>query len=387
MFTDQILTPYRDRFPHLRQPHYYLNHAAFGVLSQSTIGSINRHLIARSTGVIESFFEDIEIIEETRNKLARLINAPSADNISFITNTSEGLNMIASGFKWKQSDRILINDAEFPSNVYAFTNLKRRGIQTEFLKSTDGFVSAEQLSEVIKSNHKIVSVSAVQFLSGYKIDLKKMGAITRSNDTFLIVDAIQAVGNTPIDVQAMNIDGLVSGGLKWMMAPMGIGFLYVSDKLRDEIDPPFVGWLSVKAPWELSNFDQELNPTSRRFEPGGLNVPGIYALHDSIDPFLELGTTEINQHLIALTDTIDAQMVSVGLKRFTINDPLYRSGIITYDLPSQVDGDALVQALKHRKVTLSHRQGKLRFSPHFYNSVEDIKNAIDIFREVYPTFV
>ena len=387
MFSDQTLATYRDRFPHLNQPHYYLNHAAFGVLSQTTLKSIKQHLVARSTGVIESFFEDIEIIENTRAKLAKLINAPSPDNISFITNTSEGLNIIASGFKWKSNDRILINDAEFPSNVYPFTNLKSKGVQTDFLKSKDGFVTAEQLSSALEKNHRMLSISAIQFLSGYRIDLKKLGQATKSNDTSLVVDAIQAIGNAPIDVQSMNIDGLVSGGLKSMMAPMGTGFMYISDKLRTQIDQAFVGWLSVETPWDLSNFEQDLNPTNRRFELGGINVPGIYAMHDSVDPFLELGTAEINQHLIDLTDFIDSEMQSFGLKRFTVEDPKHRSGIITYDLPENVDGDSLIQALKHRKVTLSHRQGKLRFSPHFYNSAEDIKKAIDIFREVYPTFV
>ncbi len=387
MFSDQILATYRDRFPHLNQPHYYLNHAAFGVLSQTTISSMNRHLIARSTGVIESFFEDIEIIEETRAKLAKLINAPSPDNISFITNTSEGLNIIASGLKWNPHDRILINDAEFPSNVYPFTNLKPKGVQTDFLRSTNGFVTDDQLMEGLLPEHRMLSVSAIQFLSGYRIDLEKLGSATSANNTFFIVDAIQAIGNAPIDVQKMNIDGLVSGGLKWMMAPMGVGFMYVSDRLRNQIDQTYVGWLSVETPWELSNFEQELNPTNRRFELGGINVPGIYALHDSVDPFLELGVSQINQHLIELTDAIDSTMKPFGLKRFTVDDSKFRSGIITYDLPFNVDGEALIKALKQRKVTLSHRQGKLRFSPHFYNTSEDIQHAVDIFGEVYPTFV
>lgn len=387
MFSDQILKTYRDRFPHLNQPHYYLNHAAFGVLSQTTIQSMNRHLTARSTGIIESFFEDIEIIDATREKIANLINTPSANNISFITNTSEGLNLIASGFRFKSGERILINDAEFPSNVYPFTNQASKGVQTDFVKSTKGFVSAESLIENLKSFHRMLSVSAIQFLSGYKIDLHKLGQATSSNDTFLIVDAIQAVGNSNIDVQAMNIDGLVSGGLKWMMAPMGTGFVYISDRLREMIDQAYVGWLSVQTPWDLSNFDQELNQTSRRYELGGINVPGIYALYDSVNPFLELGGDAINDHLVGLTELVMKEMSRMGLNSYTTEDPSRRSGIITYDLPEGFDGDAFISALKQRKVTLSHRQGKVRFSPHFYNSPEDISRAVDIFKEVYPSFV
>src|SRR5690606_20495428 len=122
-------------------------------------------------------------------------------------------------------------------------------------------------------------------------------------------------------VQAMHIDGLVSGGLKWMMAPMGIGFMYVSDRLRDAIRQTAVGWLSVETPWELSDFEQGLNPTGRRYELGGINVPGVYALHESVDPFLELGTGRINAHLTGLADMIDDRIKSLGLERFTTDNP------------------------------------------------------------------
>jgi cysteine desulfurase / selenocysteine lyase len=386
MFKDTDLASYREQFPHLQQPHYYLNHAAFGVLSQKTLKSINKHLVERSTGVIESFFVDINIIDATREKIAKLINAPSPDTISFITNTSEGLNVIASGFNWNAGDRILINDAEFPSNVYPFTNLGSRGVATDFLPSADGYITAEQIDLGLKPDHALISVSAVQFLSGYRIDLQKVGESARKNNSTLIVDAIQAIGNSTIDVQSMHIDGLVSGGLKWMMAPMGTGFMYISERLRDQIQQQYVGWLSVEEPWQLSNFDQKMHSTNKRYELGGINVPGIYAMYDSVDPFLELGTDAINSHLIGLTDLIHEELRPLNLSRFTVADPAYRSGIITYNLPTGLDGDGLIAALKQRNVSVSHRQGKVRFSPHFYNTSEDIIKALAIFREVYSSF-
>src|SRR5690606_4621631 len=134
-FKNEEIEPYRKLFPHLLQPHYYLNHAAFGVLSTKVNQHINQHLNERCDGTIESYLTDFEVVENTRSKLATLINAPSPDNISFVTNTSEGLNLIASGLEWHSGDRILLNDAEFPANVYPYKTLNKHGVEVDFIKA------------------------------------------------------------------------------------------------------------------------------------------------------------------------------------------------------------------------------------------------------------
>lgn len=377
-FTDNQISSFRNDFPHLSQSHFYLNHAAFGVLSTKVNQSINRHLQERNSGIIESFPIDMNIIEETRAKIAQLINAPSPDNIAFITNTSEGINLIASGLDWKAGESVLLNDAEFPSNVYPYTNLRPQGVQIRFAPSANGAISAESIISAIQTSDQLVAVSAVQFLSGYKIDLPALGAACKNLDKWLIVDGIQAAGNSPIDVQAMGIDGFISVGLKWLMAPMGIGFVYMSDELLQALTPRHVGWLSVETPWDLFNYEQGLNPTARRYELGGLNVPGIYALHASLDPFLELGIDSIQKHLLSLTDRILHGLDIDNVTPFTNSDYAFRSGIMTFNLPQGIDGDDLIEKLRVKGVTISHRAGKLRFSPHFYNNFNDIDAAVEI---------
>jgi cysteine desulfurase / selenocysteine lyase len=386
MFTQAELEPYRQDFPHLSRPHYYLNHASFGVLATSVNAEIQKHLNARNSGKIETYMDDMPIVESAREKAARLINAPSPDDISFVMNTSDGISIVAAGIPWKAGDRILLNDAEFPSNVYPYLNLRRLGVHVDFIPNTDGYVSAEAIAAAIRPETRLIALSAVQFLSGYRADLRRVGQIARAHNSLFVVDAIQAAGNSPLDVQAMHIDALVTGGLKWLMAPMGIGFVYTSHTLRQSMHPAHTGWLSVAEPWQLSNFDQELHPSGRRFENGGLNIPGIYALNRSLDAFLDLGTECIREHLIALTDQIDVRMQEIDLSRFTIADPEFRTGIISYNLPEYLDGDRLISMLSEKGVTISHRQGKIRFSPHYYNSMDDIDNAMDIFSAVYQTF-
>lgn len=386
LLPDSILDSYRREFPHVLQPHYYLNHAAFGVLSDRVNRHINRHLDERNHGVIESFMLDQDVIEETRNKIAQLINAPSADNIAFVTNTSEGLNLIAGGLPWKSGDSIVLNDIEFPSNVYPFTNLRSKGAKIRFLKSDNGMISADRIISQLTDTDKLVSVSAVQFLSGYRIDLKALGQACSKRGKWLIVDGIQAAGNSPVDVQEMNIDGFVAGGLKWLMAPMGIGFVYLSDALLDAIRPAYVGWLSVETPWNLFDYEQGLNPTARRFELGGLNVAGIYALHHALDPFLEIGTDRIQQHLLALTDQIVREVDIPGATLFTRGSHAERTGIVSFTLPESMNGDTLVENLRKQAVTVSHRTGKLRFSPHFYNNSDDITAAVSIINKTVRNF-
>jgi cysteine desulfurase / selenocysteine lyase len=378
----EVLGNYRASFPHLHQPHYYLDHAAFGVLSTSVNQFITEHLCSRCSGEIQTWFSDLDVIEQTRLKIAKLINAPSLDQIAFVTNTSEGLNLIASGFDWKKGQSILLNDLEFPSNVYPYTNVRRFGVDIRFATGNSGEIDAETILNNFRPTDRIIAISAVQFLSGYKVDLQKLGEFCKDRDTYLVVDGIQAAGNCTIDVQKMHIDGFVAGGLKWLMAPMGIGFVYFSERMMNILRPPHVGWLSVESPWDLFNYEQGLNPTARRYELGGLNVTGIYGLNKSLDPFLEIGTDRINSHLIYLTDLIDQNMSSVGLKRFTTEKSNHRTGIITYNLPAGTDGDEFVRKLANQKVSVSHRTGKLRFSPHFYNNDIDIEGATAIIEKV-----
>ncbi|MCH8523897.1 MAG: aminotransferase class V-fold PLP-dependent enzyme, partial [Balneolales bacterium] len=214
---DEVLNTYRQEFPHLDQPHYYLNHAAFGVLSNRVNNSINEHLRERNRGVIESFMIDSDIIEQARKKIAKLINAPSSDQIAFVTNTSEGINLIAAGLNWSPGDSVLLNDAEFPSNVYPYQNLRARGVNVRFAPAINGKITSEDLVNAMHDTDRLVGVSAVQFLSGYRINLKELGEVCADQNKWLIVDGIQAMGNSPVDVQDMQIHGLVSGGLKWLM--------------------------------------------------------------------------------------------------------------------------------------------------------------------------
>jgi cysteine desulfurase/selenocysteine lyase len=376
------ITRYRKLFPHLESDNIYLNHAAIGPFTKNVIGRINEHLTQRSSGLIDNFKKDLRVMENCRDKLAQLIHAESAERFAFTTNTSEAINIVAGGLQLKKGDHILLNTAEFPANVYPYVNLKSKGVAIDFIKDQDGVITPAMIEDAITPNTRVLGLSAVQFLSGYRADLKTIGALCQKHDIIFVVDGIQAVGAMDINVQEMNIDALASGAHKWQMGPQGIGFLYVSEQLQNKLQQTSVGWLSVETPWQLFNYNQSLSETARRYETGTYNIPGIYGYDAALELLLEVGVATIENRLHNLTQIIvekfsDTKNASV----YTPIEARGRAGIVTLTLTESIDAEQLLVYLKSQHITLAVREGKVRFSPHFYNTEEEVAQTVSILKD------
>ncbi len=204
----------------------------------------------KSETEIDDFVSMLKVFEETKAGLAKLINT-TIERIAFVDNTTNGLNILAQGMKWEKGDRILLNDIEFPANVYPFLNLEKDGVVIDFVKSHDGIVSAEDIIENVKPGTKLISVSQVQFLTGYRIELQKLGEFCKENGIIFCVDAIQGLGAVRLDVQKDNIDFISCGTQKWLMGLQGLAFIYISKNLQEKLTPKYTGWQSVKNAWNL----------------------------------------------------------------------------------------------------------------------------------------
>ncbi|HKJ30705.1 MAG TPA: aminotransferase class V-fold PLP-dependent enzyme [Balneolales bacterium] len=373
---------YRSLFPHLKSDTIYLNHAAIGPFTEKVINRVQQHLVQRSSGFIDNFPDDLEVMQRCRNKIAHLIHAPSPERIAFTSNTSDAINIIAAGLNWQDGDRVLLNDIEFPANVYPYVNQKKYDVQIDYIHHDNGRITPEMIEEAIRPETRVLALSAVQFLSGYKADLKAVGQICKNHDILFIVDGIQAIGAMNIDVKEMHIDALATGAHKWQMAPQGIGFLYLTEELQSKINQKYLGWLSVANPWQLFNYDQELIDTAKRYENGTYNIPGIYGYDAALDLLLEAGISNIERRLNELTQYIvtnfqDDDLVSI----FSPEDINERAGIVTLSLPDDIDANVLMEYLKEHHVILAVREGKVRLSPHFYNTIEEIEQAISILKK------
>lgn len=377
-----ILNRARSLFPHTRQGKVYLNHASTSPLSDPVVNAMMRYLHNRSEGEIETYFSDIKMVGDLRSLLAKLINAESPDRIAFQINTSDAINVVASGLPWAAGDSLILNDIEFPANVYPYQNLKRSGVEIDTIKAVDGRITPDMIASRIRPRTRLVALSAVQYLSGYRADLESIGRICRSKGIVFAVDGIQAVGAVRLDVQQMKIDALAAGAQKWQMGPHGSGFLYLTEQLQAKIAQTNLGWLSVEDPWQFHKLDQPLAPSARRYEGGSLNMPSLHGLHASIATLLEFGPEAIENHILALTEILRNGLSDInGLSVVTSYPDAERAGIVTVRLPEKVDAKEVFHQISKKNVFVALREGQLRFSPHFYNSPDEMRQAVEVTRE------
>jgi len=377
-FSSGELKEIRELFPHTRNGAIYMNHAAISPLPLPVKEAIEKCIGERHSGAVENFDEVQRIISQTRNSLGAYINSEPGQ-ITFFGNTSDAISAVANGLDWKAGDEIILNDMEFPANIHPFRRLESKGVKLRIVPHQNYTITAEHLRVQITPKTKLVSISAVQFLSGYRADLEAIGTLCRENRLLFVVDGIQALGASPVDVQACHIDALASGAHKWLMAPMGIGFLYLSEKLQKKLTPVKTGWLSVEEPWSFSDHNQPWLPVSPHLETGTPNFIGIAGLGSSLQLFNAVGLDRIESHISHLTDYILDRLnqQEANLTCITQKSQKYRLGIVSFSTVRNVDTDEAIKKLKVKNYTISAREGYFRLSPHFYNAEQEIDDILD----------
>lgn len=306
-------------------------------------------------------------VTQVRNKAAALIGGQASD-IAFTGNTSFGLSYVAQSFPWLPGDAVLVPVPDFPSNVYPWQNLKNRGVEVIEVPRRDGRLTREDCDRALTPGTRMLTLSSVDYASGYAADLMDLGDWCREKGLIFVVDAIQSLGVLPLDVQRMGIHALAAGAHKWLLGPMGIGLLYVAPHLRSLLQPCLAGWKSVVDP---ENFELhfQLREDAAVFEPGTLNLAGIFGLEAALDLLSEVGAENIRARVFAVCDALVAGLRERGLKVPTSLQAQERSGLIFFEAP---EPERLFRALQAKDVMLSLRNKRLRLSPHFYNNEEDV---------------
>ncbi|AXJ01105.1 Selenocysteine lyase/Cysteine desulfurase [Cyclonatronum proteinivorum] len=374
---------YRRHFPHLHDGGIYFNHAALSPLPSATVKAVTQSLERRQHMPVDDFMDtDWPVMAQTREQLAALTGASGPDRIAFMPNTSFALSIIANGFAFEKGDEVLVFQDEFPSNVYPWLLQEARGVKVRCFSGTNGCFTPDDVAVALTSHTRIFAVSAVQFLSGFRADLSSIAKLCRANGTFLVVDAIQALGHSPVSAEADGIDALCAGCHKWLMTPQGLGFLYLSEAFQDRIAVTAKGWLSVASVWDLFDTHQPLNAGMSRFEPGTFNLPAIHGLHKSLELLTETGPENIRRHVLALGAALHTQLEDTPLKRYGPAEETKRSAIITFRLPEHTDTAMFGKRLAEKGLIGSVRNGLLRFSPYFYNTQAEVSKAADIIKDV-----
>jgi len=369
----------RELFPHIKSGKIYFNHAATGPFSKNVLSIVNEYLLQRSETNIDNFRELMEVTGETKKYLCQMLNC-TADRIAFVDNTSNGLNILAQGIKWKKGDSIILNDIEFPANVYPFLNLEKEGVEVEFVKSKNGIVSADDIICSIKPSTRLISISYVQFLTGYKVDLEKIGNVCREKGIIFSVDAIQGLGAFTLDVEKNKVDFISCGTAKWLLGMQGLAFIYISEKLQQQLEPKYVGWLSVENAWNHLDYNLNLKKTADALQGGTINALGVFGLLPSLKLFSEFGYKNVEERIIENSTHFIKKLLEIGIH------PILKqcgkknlSGIISF---KHGKVNHILEELRKREIYCSVREGMVRLSPHFYNTLEEIDFVVDEIKNI-----
>jgi len=369
----------RKSFPHIANETIYFNHASIGPLTNEVREKINQYLELRSIDIKKSFEMFLLADKNAKTKLADFFNC-NRNEIAWKDNVSNALNILANGIEWKAGDRIILNDIEFPSNVYPFLNLKKYGVEIDFVKSKNGIIELSDVEKAITERTKLISISLVQFLSGFRTDIETLGKICDSKGIIFSVDAIQGAGIVEIDVEKSKIDFLAGGAQKWFMSVMGTSYMYVSEKLRDRLNQTDVGWLSVEDAWNLTDYNLALQPDATRYQTGTMNALGIIAFDKSLELFESVGIKNIEKEILANTNHFIERLQSIGISPLLENvSEINKAGIVTFKVN---EPEIVLAELKKQNIVGELREGLIRMSPHFYNTKDEIDAVADALSKI-----
>lgn len=365
----------------------YFNHAAISPLPQRTLQAATAVAEALAANPSDYFKTNFMSTNEAfQASAATLINADHPGEIVAVPNTSLGINFLAQALAWQPGDNLLICETEFPANVYPWQSLERDGVEVRKVPAVDGGLTLAQLAPLVDERTRLVSASAVQFLTGHRTDLTAIGQFCHERGILFVVDAIQAIGHVPIDVQAMHIDALVTGGQKSLLGLPGCGFMFVRTAVAEAANPRIIGGISTVDYLHWLHYDMTLRPAAERFESGTGNLIGVAAMQASLQLLLELGVANIDAHTSDLACHAHQRLTEIGRRVIT---PADRIGpIVTWHSErSSEETDALVTAVGERGVTVGkHLDGPgnayVRASFHCYNTREEVDRFIEVLQEI-----
>lgn len=360
---------YRDQFP-VTERLIYMNHAAVAPLPRVAAEAMQAWAQdALDFGSLH-YEKWLDTFEKLRVATARLIGA-DRNEIAIVKNTSEGIATVAIGLDWRPGDRVVAFREEFPSNYYPWLRLEQHQASVEWLSVTDPLEEIERACR----GAKLLAISFVQYLSGFRANLEAIGEICHRHGCFFFVDAIQGLGAFPLDVKTAQIDALAADGHKWMLGSEGCGILYVKRDRQDSIFPVEFGWTNVAGFNDYASRDLTLRSDAGRYECGTLNTIGCHGLQASLEFILGIGVERIAPVVRALTDQLAAGVARKGYQLLGERKPENSAGIIAVK-KAGIDSRQVVHQLKERGIVAAPRQGWIRFSPHFYISPEEIDRVV-----------
>jgi len=349
-----------------------------------------KHIVKALSRFIQGYAEkgvltEIAVYPEVQNNikkiLSNLLNC-SPDELALIHNTAEGMNFISHGLNLSSEDEVILLENEYPSNVYPWMHIKEKGVKlviTPMESSPEAFLKA--LSRLITKKTRVVSLSAVHWCTGMPLPLNQVGRLCMENGIDFVVDGAQGVGMQPIDTQKDNISYMAFSAWKWLLGPLGMGILFVAKEKLPELKPVFIGTDSVVRADEYLPYKSELKPSADRFTFSTANFNDWVYLEAAHEFLYDIGFVAVRERIFELSARLSKGLTKIGFNVLSDKFPDYQTGIVVCEKPG-VNPDVIMTNLKTNKIFAAERLGRVRFSPHVYNSTQQIDEVVRVLEQV-----
>jgi len=354
----------------------YFNHAAISPPPIPTIRAIEAQLKDVQENGSLNFRSWLAVKEDSRKLLASLLGA-RPEQVAFVRNTSDALSTVANGLNWRAADNIVTFSREFPSNIYTWLRIRDVfGVEVRMCEERDGRIDVSEFESLIDDRTRLVTISHVQYASGFRTDLTRIGQVARRHDALFVVDTIQALCVVPTHVEAEFVDVAAGASHKWLLAPEGVGYLYLSDRARERIQPTLVGWTSVPDPDDYLNFEQGWNRGTLAWETGTGPAALLHGFKASLELLHRYGVQKISNYLEELTDYLCERLARKSYHVVSSRAPGEKSAIVCIRHRGDISSMTLYHHLNTRKIVTAPRGDRLRIAPHFYNTQTEVDQLI-----------
>ncbi|HEX8251039.1 MAG TPA: aminotransferase class V-fold PLP-dependent enzyme [Pyrinomonadaceae bacterium] len=366
----------RKLFPAL-QKYTYLNSAAVSPMPEVAVEAAYAQLKDASENGTVNYLDWIQTKQRARESVAEMLKV-RAEQIAFMRNTSDGFSAVANGLDWAEGDNIVTFEREFPANFYPWRMIRDKfGVELRLCPERGGRIDLNEFTSLIDSNTRLVSISAVQYASGFRADLERIGRVARDAGALFAVDIIQGFGAMPFDLPAQFVDIAAGASHKWLCSPEGSGILYLSDRARQRVEPTLVGWISVEVPWNFEDSEQAWKPNALAWESGTGGSSLFYGLEQSLKLLRETGAENIRNYLEDLTDYLCELLRAKNHEIVSSRAKSEKSQIVCILPKAGQTSNELAENLQNENIIVSPRGERIRIAPHFFNNRADIENLIE----------
>ncbi|HXG84455.1 MAG TPA: aminotransferase class V-fold PLP-dependent enzyme [Pyrinomonadaceae bacterium] len=366
----------RGLFP-AAEKYTYLNSAAVAPLPTVSLEAVASQLRDVSKNGSVNFSDWVKTKNRAREIAAGMLKV-RPEQIAFMRNTSDGLATIANGLKWKKGDNIVSFAKEFPANFYAWRRIRDVfGVELRLCPERDGRIDLDEFVGLIDKDTKLVSISAVQYASGFRADLERIGQAARAVDALFVVDIIQAFGAMPLDLPAQSVDAAAGASHKWLCAPEGCGILYLSDRAGERVEPTLIGWISVEDAWNFEDVEQSFKPNALAWESGTGTASLFYGLEQSLKLIRQNGLDKIEKYLEELTDYLYGLLKEKNYEIVSSRKAGEKSQIVCIKHNNGLTPNEIAERLQKENIIVSPRGDRVRLAPHFFNNRADIERLVE----------